>query len=184
MKVFWRDTPLTEAETKLLNLTLEAHSQSAMRDNVSSVVLAQTAQGSGDLTKAITAALATLGGRHAPLTETHQFLTTVTKDDIIDPEFERFPGWGNSFVKGKPDELWKDVDAQLGEVAPELYAKIAYITTALHDSGKHVFPNPSAYTAAVGIALSMPPRLLPWLFIQGRLSAWTALFQSVTKGVE
>jgi citrate synthase len=180
MNVFWREAPLNEAEAKLLQLTLDAHAASAQRDNISSVVLVNTAIGSGELTKALSAALATLGGAHAPLEQTHAVLT-------LEPLGHNggehpIPGWGNSFVKGAPDPIWKDVDAQLGEVAPEVYTSIVRITSQLHDAGKLVWPNPSAYTAAVGIALGLPAPLLSWLFIQGRLAVWTLIFQNVTKG--
>ena len=183
MTVFWRDTPLSESETKLLNLTLEAHSQSAMRDNISSVVLTHAARGSGDLTKSLIAALSTLGGLHAPLEPTYEFIYELGDDEPVKAS-GFVPGWGNSFVKGEPDPLWKAVDAQLGEVAPDISKTLAHVTMSLREKGRNVYPNPSAYTAAVGQALGISPRLLPWLFIQGRLSAWTALFQSVTKGVE
>jgi citrate synthase len=183
MSVFWKLEPLTPPAEKLLSLTLAAHAESAMRDNISSAVLTQAAIGSLDLTKSLTAALATLGGVHAPLAETYTLLQQVIPGEFNYTPPARVPGWGNSFVKGQPDPTWRDVDVQLGEVAPEIYKALVLITGTLHDAGKLIYPNPSAYTAAVGMALGMPAHLLSWLFVQGRLASWSLLFQAATKGV-
>ena len=175
MNAFWREEALNESESKLLTLCLEAHSKSAMRSNFSSVAVAQSAAASGDFTKAITAGLSMLGGMHAPLAQSWEVLT-----GNMDLEFffdgGKVPGWGNSFEKCHPDPLWGEVSECLKEHFPKIHSRICEITDALHKDGKVVFPNPSCFTAAVGLALKMEPKIIPWIFVSGRLNAWAYLF--------
>jgi citrate synthase len=177
MKVFWRPDELTEAEAKLLKLCLEAHAESAMRANISTVLLQNAAQGSQDYAKAIAAALMGIGGVHAPLIDTWRVLQSNL--DQIKPAIEaglKIPGWGNSFVKSEHDPIWKQFRDHLRTEFDAISETIEKITDALHALGRDVYPNPSCCTAATGIALKMPPHLLPWLFIQGRLNTWSLLF--------
>lgn len=169
MNAFWREEPLTEVEARLLALCLEAHANSAMRNNSSSVAVAQSAVASGDFTKSIIAGLSMLGGMHAPLLETYLFLS----DMCLPTKSLKVPGWGNSFEKGHPDPLWENVNACLKESFTEIHSRICEITDSLHKAGKVIYPNPSCFTAAVGIAVKLPPPILPWLFIVGRLTSWS-----------
>lgn len=181
MNVFWRPEPLNEHEHKLLTLCLDAHAQSALRQNVSSVVFTQAAFGSGDYTKAVSAALMTLGGVHAPLMETWDFLEMGRSvQGFIDANL-KIPGWGNSFEKDHHDTVWIPFRDYLREHFKIVASNIDRVTTMLHGLGKHIFPNPSAFTAATGIALRMPPEILPWLFLNGRLNTWTAMFCNTLK---
>ena len=88
----------------------------------------------------------------------------------------KLPGWGNSFHKGEPDEMWRDVDAHISEHWPELHNMVKAVTEMLHSCGKMVYPNPSAYTALTAIILEMPPEIIGWILVQGRLSEWTRIF--------
>lgn len=169
MKVFWKREPLTEHQAKLLNACLEAHAHSAWRENISSVVLCQAAQGSGDFAKSLVAALSTLGGTHAPLDETWEFLESGSRG-------KKVPGWGNSFAKGSPDPAWASVDTILHEQFPALWGKLNRVTEEFKSDGKNIFPNPSAYTVATAMAIDMPRKLTPWLFIGGRMNTWAVLF--------
>src|SRR5688572_2577198 len=99
MNVFWRPEPLNEHDQKLLQMCFEAHAQSALRQNVSSVVLQQVAISSGDYTKAVSAALMSLGGMHAPLIDTWKLLTSDVDIHAIFGANLKIPGWGNSFEK-------------------------------------------------------------------------------------
>jgi citrate synthase len=87
----------------------------------------------------------------------------------------RVPGWGNSFIKDGPDSGWAEVDRVLLEHYLETHAKIVGVTEFLHARRKKIFPNPSIYTAATALILGLPPVLAPYLFIAGRLNAWTDL---------
>ena len=179
MNVFWRDQPLNETELELWNLVRDAHFQSCHRNNCSTGALLNSYQGSGDYTKALIGALSTLGEVHAPVVETLTILNWETPENCIyalirDGEF-KLPGWGNSFIRGERDALWLTVDNFLKEKHPQLYGKIEGITKVLHDNGKEVYPNPACYTAAACIALGVPAKIAPFLFIEARLAGWTAL---------
>lgn len=168
---FWNNSTLNICEHALLHKVLEAHRLSAMRDNVSTHVLANVAVGSGDYCNAVASAILSIGKKHAPLAETMAFLSNSQRMPVSD---EIVPGWGNSFVKGKPDELWFPVDECLLLYWPDMHARIRSITDCL--STKNLHPNPSAYTAAAAIILNIPPSVTPWLFICGRLEQWSKTF--------
>lgn len=181
MKVFWRTDDLSEHESELLRLCLEAHSQSAWRNNASSTALTISAHGSGNYASSLICGLSTLGGSHAPLIDSWRVLHSNSNE--IDSAIEasmKIPGWGNSFEKGDVDALWKPIADHIQKHFSFIHEKINSITEKLHACGKKVYPNPSIFTAATGLILKMPPQILPWLFIQGRLNAWTMLYmQSV-----
>lgn len=170
---FWRAAPLTPAEVQLLSLVFAAHAASVARDNVSSVTLLHAFAGSGSYTSALAAALCTLGGIHAPIGETWDLLNHEEPAVIATGMLEfdaKIPGWGNSFVKGKRDSLWSAVELQL---TAEMGHVLEDITDILHQRGKNLYPNPSAYTAAAALIVGMPRHIAPFLFVAGRLSAWT-----------
>lgn len=182
MKAFWREKELSENEAKLLQLCLAAHAQSAQRQNVSTAVLVEASRGSGDFTKSLMAALCTLGGVHAPLFETWRVLMTTDKEHLkfCIQSGMMVPGWGSNFAK-EDEEIWGPVRDGIKNQNPEVWERIEEITELLKE--KNLKPNPSCYTAAVGIALEMPPQMLPWIFIQGRLNTWTAIYlDTVMKG--
>jgi len=180
MNVFWREEPLNEDEARLLQLCFTAHAQSALRQNVSTAVLVEASRANGgDYTKALMAALCTLGGIHAPLMDTWRVLST---SDVEHLKFAiksgiLVPGWGSSFAK-EDEEIWGPVEAHLKEHNSEIWSRVESITDLLKE--KNLRPNPSTFTAAVGIALKMPPQMLPWIFITGRLNTWTTLFLETT----
>lgn len=181
MNVFWKSKPLAAPQAKLLTAILQAHEQCAMRDNISTVTLRNAAVGSGSFTNAVAAALLTTGATHAPLLAAFQFLATFNPDEL--EGFARHvelgglvPGWGSDFVKGSPDDALKEVAACLAEHYPALNERIARVTDELHARSKLVYPNLACYTAASAIALELPPLILPWLLIQGRLAQWAREF--------
>jgi hypothetical protein len=180
MNVFWREQPLNETELELWNLVRDAHFQSCHRNNCSTGALLNSYQGSGDYTKALIGALSTLGKTHAPV---QAAMENILCEEWADEMFCVFAmnssrmveGWGNSFIRGERDALWLPVDNFLKEKYPQLYGKIEGITKVLHDNGKEVYPNPACYTAAACIALGVPAKIAPFLFIEARLAGWTAL---------
>jgi citrate synthase len=178
-KVFWRkERHLTSKEWKLLNELLDAHYQSCFRDNASSVGVAIAADASAELGKAITAGIATMGSRHAPVAETVRFLSLEYPSAQVGPMLNRsqkVPGWGGAFQKDQPDPLWAEVASLIKDGYPELHHKLDDVTDCLQQHDKLIFPNPSAYTACVAIALGMPAEVAPYLFIYGRLSGWAEI---------
>lgn len=176
MKPYWRQTPLSDEETTLYRLTLDAHGRSVRRDNISSNVVLNVGVGSGQVTNAIAAAVLSIGGVHAPLVQTINALTS----DVSDVEWRQLldgglviPGWGNSFCK--VDELWADVESFGRTHWPAWWAKADRITKLLHDYGRDIYPNPSLYTAITAIVLDVPKAMSPIIFIEGRLWAWAEI---------
>jgi citrate synthase len=173
---FWRSTPLCLTEEKLLQTLCAAHHQSAFRESASTVNVIQAAAGSGKLENAIAAGILTMGFRHAPLVSTTEFLSQEYPEMQVDAYLStglKVPGWGGSFQKDHPDPLWAEMNHLLQGF--KIGAKLSAVTGELHNLGKMIFPNPSAYTAAVAITLEMPAELTPYLFIAARLSVWTQL---------
>jgi citrate synthase len=178
MNVPWRKEPLSEPEKTLLGAVLLAHHKSSFRNNASSVAVVNAAAASRDLAKSIVAGLMTLGGRHAPIEQTYNLLAVRDPAAIVTDIVSsggKVPGWGGTFQKDQPDPIWAEVSKLLEELYPSLAARLDAITEALHAEGKKIYPNPSAYTAAAAIALGLQPELAVYLFIGGRLDAWTRL---------
>ena len=164
---------MIDTSSGLLQALLQAHSDSALRGNISHKALQLAAAGSHNYIQSICAAMLTLGGTHAPLLATYDLLVDPRPDaaaEILLMEGKRVPGWGNAFVKDRPDPLWIPVEALLSDATR---ATIMSVTDALHGHGKHIFPNPSCYTAACAIEMNMPREIAPYLFVSGRLGAWT-----------
>ena len=185
---YWRKEPLSKAEWELVNQLMRAHHASVFRQNVSTVVIANTAFGSADYSKAIAAGLMTIGGIHAPLWATMDLLNSENAVEWVEKivaDNRRVPGWGNSFIKEKPDELWMGVDLclKVSGINSRFIKNIEAITDKLHELGKKIFPNPSAYTAAVALVLGIPPAMAPMLFVTGRLSGWSELIHKQIGGV-
>jgi citrate synthase len=171
---FWRDEPLSSQEVRLLELLREAHTKSAQRDSLSTMAVKLSMAGSDDFTKALPAALMTLGGAHAPVREIYEFLLRGL-DFLPYP----VPGWHTSFAKadhpGSMDPDWKAVDVHLRMMNHPLMEKVDTVTKRLHSMGKLIFPNPGCYTAAAAITLGIPPNMASYLFIIGRLDAWARM---------
>lgn len=165
-------------QRKLLDAVFEAHEKSALRDNVSSVIFLNAFVGSGSFSNAVSASLSSLGGLHAPLEKSYALLEHPDVRGRVDQLLstgEKIPGWGNSFIRGRKDDLWEDVEEVLEKKYPARLAKIEAITQHLHARNKALFPNPSTYTAITAIILGIPAHLSPWVFVAGRLNGWLDL---------
>jgi citrate synthase len=175
---FWREEPFTEPERLLLEALFRAHHRSAFRDNPSSVTAINAAAGSGDLAKAIAAAILTTGGKHAPLCATVEFLSLEDPAAFVPKMLEtgrKIPGWGGTFQKDAPDPIWIPVYQLLSTDWPLIASKLDSVIVTLGQHRKYLWPNPSAYTAASAIAIGLPAPLAPCLFIAARLCAWTQI---------
>jgi len=180
MDVWWKTECLNADETRLLEALTSAHHRSAFRANVSSVVVAQAFEASGDLSKAIAAGILTLGRKHAPLEQTYQFLALEEPWREVAGILKRgakVPGWGGTFQKNRSDPIWQEVDNLLAEIWPATYIKLSSVTSTLIEHGKNLYPNPSAYTAATALVFGLSKELISYLFILGRLSAWSMIAQ-------
>lgn len=177
-KPFWRESPLTEPERRLLNAVLAAHALSACRQNISTVTLINALRGSLDFGKSLCSALLTLGGPHAPIEQTMRFLSTPCPSFDLEKAILaglKVPGWGSSFHKGNPDPEWEGVKNILESDFPFRWDAILKVTEAIHRCGKIIYPNPSTYTSMAAIILEIPPSMGVSLVIHGRLGAWSAI---------
>jgi citrate synthase len=159
----------------LLDALMRAHHQSCFRDNASSAAVANAAAGSGDLAKAIAAGLMSLGAKHAPLEATVRFLSLDHPEEAVSTYLakgQRVPGWGGTFQKDRLDPIWIPVEEVLRAGWSEFAAKLDDVTSALHYHDKHVFPNPSAYTACAALIMGITPKMAVAIFIRGRISGW------------
>lgn len=158
----------------LMRALAEAHDKSARRGNISLLTVANAAAGSGCYFSAIAAGLMTLGGNHAPIEQCMELLGS--KDPVATAaemlcKGQKVPGWGNSFVKGKPDPDWDGVAKCLE--GQWVAVSIRAITKRLQESGKIIYPNPGCYTAAAAIVMGIHPKVAAYLFVASRLLAWT-----------
>lgn len=164
---------------------IQAHDESARRDNISHHVLKLAAIGSHDYTKSVSAALGSLGGVHAPLSKTYDLVTSGNCLNLARQLLgggHKVPGWGNGFVKGEPDRIWGVVDRLIASQDHSLYANMESVTQLLHSKGKRIFPNPSCYTAVAGSILGLDRQTCAALFIQGRILAWADIFRETLHG--
>lgn len=186
MNVFWKSEPLTEHESTLLNLCLEAHVTSVHRDNISTAVVRNVAAGSFNFTNAVAAALLSVGGQHAPLIGAWEALLSPVENLKQHIELGGIvPGWGSSFQKEGIDPVWQSLSDHIAtQFHEQIGRKIEEVTLALHEQGKQIYPNIACLTAATGIILKMPPQLVGWFFIQGRLAEWGKVFFSVLAGTQ
>jgi len=182
---FWRAEPLTESEQQLLDALFRAHHESTFRNNPSTVTVTNAAAGGGCLAKAIAAGILCIGAKHAPLEKTVEFLDQpfpAIEMPLILGRNERVPGWGGTFQREEIDPIWVEVDDLLRKFRPELARRLDSVTAEFAALGKQLYPNPSAYTACVAITIGLPASLAPYLFIAGRLSAWTQIAANYLSG--
>ncbi len=170
---FWKSQEIFSVdERRLVEELFVAHHKSAMRENASSTALRIAHNASGSFTKGVVAALSSIGGPHGPIEATYDFLERGNVRRWLELGL-KIPGWGSSFPLPDPD--WKIFEDRLACDFRNVYDRIKDITCDLHDAGKEVLPNPSAFTAATAKAIGLPKHLSPILFIYGRLSAWGEL---------
>lgn len=177
MRAFWRKEPLTAGEEKLLLAVLQAHHASAGRNNVSSQAVGIGAIAANDYGKAIAGAIMTLGGVHGPIEAAVRLLEAPDVAREVRARLgarQRVPGFGNSFHRGEMDPLWRDVATLIA--VTDAGAQLAHAQRALREAGKDLYPNPAGYTAAAAMAVGMPAAVAPFLFLSGRLEAWTEIY--------
>jgi citrate synthase len=176
-KVFWRKEPLNHFEQELLSLCLTAHQGSAVRDNISTHVLVNAAKGSLNYLSSLSAALCSVGGVHAPIPQATAVLCDSMENIALAIEMGAIiPGWGSDLILDEIDPLWVPVANHIENHFPQIHERLEGITMKFHEKGKMIYPNPSAYTAATGMALGIPAPIIPWLFVHGRLIEWTSMF--------
>lgn len=166
------------------NLLREAHRVGARRQCASTISLLNSYQATQDSTKAITAAIACLGGKHAPIPEIMAFWHNVFHSG--NPEMvlaqslrhdPMVPGFGNSFVKGWDEE-------QLGELRRVMCVVMKNEMAMLRRLEHHVkeykpiWPNLGMFTAIVFTERGIPLRHAMGYTVLLRIEAWMELLKN------
>jgi citrate synthase len=160
-------------DEEMLTKLFAAHRRAALvNDNMSSLTAASAYVGSGDMGKAIIAALATLGNLHGPVIQARNVLTAWTSNDIREAVTYgmHVPGWGNSFFKDKVDPAWADLYDLC--VKRESFQRVLRITDLLKSLGKNVPPNAAILTAYCCEEMEWLRGAEVVLFLSARVSAW------------
>lgn len=124
-------------------IELEAqHRKSAAMNNSSTQALAIAYQSNnGDIVRSYTAAMMCLGGAHAPIQQTWEFLRNPTKRKV-------YPGFGNSFEKGFPQRfqpIWNlSIELRLEKLPSSVEEIVRFVKL---QTGKDIWPNLAFYTA-------------------------------------
>ena len=155
------------------------HRSLARRENASSMMVASMAQLGRPLFESIAAALLTLGGTHAPITQTRRLLDVDNRFREIDSILEnggKVPGFGSAFYKGEPDPEVEVVMATLRPATRSLITRLGYHIYAM--TVKQLYPNAAMATAAVAMDRGLSAIDAPRLIIEGRLPVWVSIHSS------
>tara|TARA_R100000664_G_scaffold9791_2_gene16316 strand:- start:228 stop:758 length:531 start_codon:yes stop_codon:yes gene_type:complete len=160
----------------------------ALRNNASAASVAALAEVGKDYFTSIAGGLLTLGEIHAPLMQTHKFISRCSELNYENEikthllNHYKIPGWGSSFVKGEPDSVFFAVDCILeGSATKETEKRV---TKFLHNEGLMLYPNASYYTVACCIESGVPIEEAAFHLVNARLPAWTELWKiSKKKGL-
>ncbi len=173
----------------LQTVLYETHYRAAMdRPCASSQILKGVYESNGgNLVAAITAAMQTFGGKHAPIKDTYEWLLFVkTKlnglDMAIKMVYDRIvPGFGSSFVRGKFDPLLEPIDNNLFDLRIQWRDTWKRMSNAFFETRRHnLYPNLAFYTAAVAIETNTPIEFCEEIMLRARLEAWINLLKNKT----
>lgn len=155
------------------------HRSLARRENASSMMVASMAQLGRPLFESIAAALLTLGGAHAPISQTRRLLDVDNRFREIDSIFEnggKVPGFGSAFYKGEPDP---EVETVLRQIRPSTNSLITRLTQHVYQvTDKPLYPNAAMATAAVAMDMGLSPVNAPRLLVEGRMPVWVSIHSS------
>lgn len=164
--------------TRLLQLVTRAHQRAATQNaNASSALVRVYADLGKPFPEAVAAACLSLGGVHAPVTQTREVLTAWT-DERVQQHLAlggRVPGFGNSFYGETPDPAWKAVDEALR--AEGRMDRADAIEGQIHEARGRRFPvNAAGYTALCCEVLGIPWGVEALLVLSGRLQVWARIY--------
>ena len=163
------------------------HSQLAARDCASTTLIKSMALLGKPFEESCAAAMMTLGGLHAPITQTQRlwkfgknpwlgYLADFESDVLPHGPFRsKIPGWGSAWYKAEPDPLLQSFESLLpAEVVDRLAQRTTDVQLA---TGKVIFPNAASYTAIVADILGFTPETAPVLVVMGRALAWAHIYE-------
>lgn len=174
--------------TPLRELLYEAHRQACLRDNASTQVLIAAYEMNGhQLIPAITAAIATIGGKHAPIKKTLDITINSYMDgpewgqDLFDVIYglndEIIYGFGSSFFKGIEDPILEDIKKYLERNHAGYWNIIWEIRGRLKKVNKNLYPNLAFYTACVAHIEKVPYDFCESLVIEPRIPQWIEILK-------
>jgi citrate synthase len=165
----------------LLNLLATAHANAANHNENASTQFATIAtKGSGDFSKGVIAALATVGGQHAPLREARNLWDNYAADHP-----NPVPGFGNTFYKDKIDPQFTPVVKYIKDVYPDYYKRLVELTNYVAEFvGKRLQPNAAMFTAMVCDICGIPEGMEYLIFLLARAPVWADKSFNNNKGGE
>lgn len=167
-----------EARAELLGAVWDAQRESAYRnrENASNVAAVHSAIASFSMTAALASAVLSTGGLHAPVLQARVLLFRQPVPREL-PE-GRIPGFGNSFFRDRIDPSWDKVVGILSKSYLAIWNMIQNWSDLLKASGRILFPNAAAFTAAVAELVHWPVGQELIMVIQPRITVWAALAAS------
>lgn len=172
----------TNIENTLIQEAIEAHRQSAKRPSASTLTVRQAYAANGyNFQSAVAAACCTFGGLHAPIAQAMHLLHDEQLDEegilAAVKEGVIIPGLGNSFIKGEPDDLWREVEQRLplSEKHRPFYERLQLCRSALLGLGKNLHPNAAGLTAVVALGFNMSANQAVGLALQSRIPVWARM---------
>lgn len=159
------------------------HQEGAQRACASTFILNATFKVNGyHAQQSIIAAIASMGGEHAPLVRCQMMLEKLFALDKPDKiagilkeynKINRIPGFGSGFTKGEPDPIHDDINELLRKLDPK---KHFYMVELHHQVQEQIdarlFPNTALYSAFTSILLNWSPFVLPGFAIEARMPVW------------
>ena len=156
------------------------HGLLALRDNASSVTVKSCAMLGKDFPSAVSGALMTLGGAHAPLEQTAQLLTETDPYVMIENILgmgRKVPGYGSSFYKQEKDPVFDKLDDMLVKRNVYLWHTVHRLSSYMKTQWNvNLFPNAANYTICSLMLEDIPLVHASKYFIQFRLNAWHNLW--------
>lgn len=147
--------------------------------NASSVAISIATAASGDFGKAMTAALATLGGRHAPVVQARGVLYGWPESQLRDAISAGgiIPGFGHSFVKDSVAPEFTALHTHLKAHYLEHAQRLDQVASWIEElRGKRLYANAAGLTACVAELVGFPRGAELALFVGARLPAWVQTF--------
>ena len=161
---------------------IELHTRLAARQNASTATVEGAAQLRLPLPQAISLALGTMGGAHAPIRATynHQKMrnerfAAATEQMLLDGQ--TIPGYGSAFVKDQPDPLIGDFIMEY--LSEGWQADIAERTVLVQiATGCNIYPNAALVSAVSALAILEDASWAEACMVRGRMNPWIWTYQA------
>lgn len=172
----------------LLQKLYDAHSNAAGLNagNISSSTAMIVYDGSRNPIQALSAAILSIGGKHAPVTQCRNLIAAWDRDNnsvrneltAIIQSGNKVPGLGNSFFKDSIDPSFQAVyecyvqHAGKDNPIDRIVGACNYVLSEVKGKEVKLYPNAALITAAVSQYLNMPIFYEISIFIEARMPVW------------